>query len=339
MAGAHFWRIAPKPIFINAYTANRARTDAWVKLIARDHCFAQLDSSFTGYPGVASLSAYNPDESTPSSTVTLSALTNAVATVYGHASSGVARASVIIGELDGIKSSWGPAPDNPTQDVLGIGIFNTVVSTVPHVKTDAGTPSDFYANSMTTSDGINTFIMRQGDEDPSCDFASSNPNFQIGTGQLSADGYTVRNHSDEECFETEANISVTTMTGNGVLRNLDSWIQGGATVGMAGTGLIALSGGPLTLSGTPGSTGTMGFLGVASVTAHLIVPRGGTDVLFPFEAIAIAGLYDQTAGAQQFMLYYSEVTYLPSPFESFRNMILTLMFDRGRPISSVDTCP
>jgi hypothetical protein len=312
-------RVAPKPIYINAYTASRSETQAKVKLMAWDNCSA-IDASG------GSLASYDPDKVTPSDTVIVAdgPDSNGVASVKA-AGTGKGRSAVIIGTVGGVSS-----------DNFADG--NAVVSAIPHAFSADGVSSDLYtASGVGSSNGENSFIMRVGDEDSSADIEDQNP--AVTLASLEAEAYPVPERALADCFETEGHIAVSTLEADGDLENLG--IGGIATA--TGTGLIVVGGGAMTNdSGVVGSVGRMGATVIASLFAWLDPdnsPQTQDPFTFDLSGNSLIAALVHTATRQEFEGWSCGNTFLDSPFDSSRNMIFKLLFWRPRPISSSAPCP
>jgi hypothetical protein len=221
---ANFMRLAPKPISIYAQTGTQAGSSANVKLLGLDECGNPLD--LTGH--TISLDVYNPDKTTASNAVTVGSphSSTGIATVDAN-SSGVVRSGVVIGTVDGISS-----------DSMLSG--NTVVSTVPRAA-----PATFTEDSSIghggNADGINSMIIRGSDERNSSDMEHQNPAIRMRDGSESVQLVTHRIPFGGTTFETEANISCGTMTGEGDVANLDPGLHHNSAV--AGTAMGVVAGG------------------------------------------------------------------------------------------------
>jgi hypothetical protein len=312
-------RVAPKPIYINAYTQSRSETQAKVKLMAWDNC-----GPISAAGG--SLVAYDPDKITPSDTVVVAdgPDANGVSSVKATATS-KGRSAVVIGTVNGVSS-----------DAFADG--NTVVTAVPHAFSADGVSSDLYtASGVGNSNGENSFIMRVGDEDDSATIEDQNP--AVTLTSLEAEAYPIPNRTDADCFETEGNIAVSTLEADGNLENLGV----GGIVTATGTGLIVLTGGAMTDDfGVVGSVGRMGATVIASLFAWLDPddsPQEQDPFVFDLSGNSLAAALVQTATRQNFEGWSSSNTFLTPPFDSSRNMIFKLLFWRSRPISGTEPCP
>ena len=87
---------------------------------------------------------------------------------------------------------------------------------------------------------------------------------------------------------------------------------------MAGSGLLTYSGGPLTQGGVIGDAGEMGLIGFSSVGAHMVIPRAGQDLVFPFEGLGVGAFMTQNMNGydQKVQLFYCDDSYMPPPFGS-----------------------
>ncbi|MFC1654613.1 hypothetical protein ACFL2F_02305, partial [Myxococcota bacterium] len=325
---AVFQRVAPKPIFINAWTSGRAETQAKVKLMAWDNCSS---ISLAG----ATLVSYDPDRVTPSDTVVVASAIdgNGVAAVKAT-TTGKGRSAVIIGTVAGVSS-----------DSFADG--NTVVTAIPHIKSADGVGTDVYtASGLGNSNGENSFIMRVGDEDDSATISEQNPTVLLSS--LTAEAYTIPDGSTDDCFETEGNIAVSTLEADGVMENLGITEGPGGTSGRAtatGTGILVLAGGAMTDdAGVVGSLGRMGATVIASLYAWLDPDDGSAGgvqdpFMFNLSGNSLVTALVQTATRQNWEGWSSSSTYLDPPFGSYRNMIFKLLFWRSRPISANEPCP
>ncbi len=211
-ASAHFFRLAPKPIFIFADTGTLDGSEAAVKLLGLDRCGNPLDLS--GRP--ISLAAYDPGTLSPSAAVGVAAPdpSSGLATV-AHLSDAV-RSAVVVGTVGGISSD--DLPDG-----------NTVVSTVPNLLS----PDEFTEDPVLgNDDGINSLIMRGGDESDLLDPLTLNPAIRFQMTILDA-------YPFPDATETEAHLLASTMIGEGDVTN----IPGGGQSVTGGTMVAGVSGG------------------------------------------------------------------------------------------------
>jgi hypothetical protein len=313
-----FWRTSPKPIFVNARTGSRLETQANVKMMAWDGC----NNPFTWEGGTATIEAYNPDDSFSGASSSTAVVTGAVNDLTGVAAvggntSGVARAAVVVGFVRTASSD----------DLYSLEgrEGNVTVTAVPHAKSDPD-----WSGTGITDDGKNAVVLRAGDEAPSDDSTQANP--MMGLTKLDLWGYTAPDGSDPtECFETERNISVNSMTGSGTIYNLG--VSG--PVLAAGTGLTVFSGSPMAdPTGAIGNTGTIGVLGMAGLNAEM-EPATQPAMCMALTGLTLGATLDQSGSSQTFASFDSTPTVI---LDSFRNVVLQLVFSRAS-VSVTDPCP
>ncbi|RLB58495.1 MAG: hypothetical protein DRI34_04625, partial [Deltaproteobacteria bacterium] len=304
-ATANFWRLGPQPVYIFGQTGSQAGSSAGLKLLGLDTCGNPLDLS--GHS--ISLDAYDPDKSTPSSAVTVSApdASTGVA-VASDNGTGNLRAAVVIGTVDGLSSN----------DLDG-GAGNVVVSTVPRLA-----PGHFDDDSTLGNDnGINSMIIRGADESNSSDMQHQNPAIRIadGTESVWCDTYTIPDGAGP-VYETEANLSAATLTGEGWVANLAV----AAYDAVAGTALVVVSGGPLALVGALAAT-----IGIDPDTSQ----AGETVMAVP--AVILPGWLrnPDTSGMQEIEAFYNALLFFEDDGVSGggypRGLSLRLLFERAMP--------
>ena len=290
---ANFWRTGPKPIFLFAATGTRNGSSALVKLVGMDVCGNPLN--LTGE--TLNLWAEDPDGSTPADAVSVSApnASSGLATVVHRSSA--RRAAVLMGTVGALSSD--DLPDG-----------NLVATTVP----DLLLPGNWHADpALSNDDGINSIILRGGDESSTTDAAVLNPAIRFQSTAVNS--YSIPDGSGP-VYANERNLLASTMVGEGDMRNT----PGSGVAAMAGTGLFVISG------------GASGVLGVFSARAlyeinMIITIEGSMDV----NGMSLSGVLRQTGAEQEIEMNSSGLMYYDADGDELRNIILRLLFQRPLP--------
>jgi len=287
-AAANFWRLGSKPIFIFAKTGSQAGSSATVKLLGLDTCGNPL-----GVLGHSlSLDAYNPvTPYTNSNAVTAGSpnATTGVATVVDNGS-GTVRSAVLVGTLDGMSSN--------DYYVLGKNAGNMVVSAVPRLATD--TFEEYSA--LGNNNGVNSLIIRGADESSSSEAQHQNPGIRLSDGTESVDlDVTTSPTGMVPFFETESNISLGTMTGEGWAANMETSFD--FYDAAAGTSLGVITG------------GVQGLIAVLAANVGIDPStdlQGTTEIFMSVPPVVMSGqtLTPNGSGDQEINLNYDAMLFM-----------------------------
>ncbi len=323
-ARANLWRVTPggQPVYLAAETGSLAGTSILMKVEALDSCGNVLPLGGR----TVTVWAENPDGSTPSTAVQVSAPdTNGLVTVSA-VGSGDARAAMIGADVDGTST-------NDSE--------KGVVVAVPQLRPGNYTEDPALGN----DDGVNSIVFRGGSESGgTTDTVHINPAFRLQTVDVTSYDMnwmcTVGIIPACECpaagtalsapcgdvFETEQHLSLATMTGEGDMKNLrigtgDAAVGGSAILGVCG--------------GYDNSSAIGGICTVVSaqVTYDVSITSGSQNV----DGTVLTGTLKQSGGEQRLealsngiMLYDDRGDSNPGNDE-IRQLVFRLIVRRAMP--------
>jgi hypothetical protein len=211
---------------------------------------------------------------------------------------------VVVGSVDGITS------DDPTYGAGGV-----TVTAVPRWRA----PANFTDNGVGNADGINSLIFRGG-TGGSGETDTENMNPAVRLTAVDYEPYRVPDGSGPD-FETEAHVNAATLTGSGNI----TYVPGSnKRAAMAGTGLMAFSGGP------QGLTGAISANSNYCVRIFIFPVCGDMSV----DGITLPGWFTQAGGVQEIEQRYSAVMHYDDcdgSCDEHRNINLNILTSRGMP--------
>ena len=322
-AMAGFWRVPPSPpVFISAKTGSLNGSSVKVKILALDSCGNPL--SLNGR--TVNVWTENPDGTTPSTSVSVSPPDSAGVVTVSALSTGVVRAAFIGASVDGVSTG--------SSD-------KAVVVPVPVLQPGTYTGDPALAN----NDGINSLIYRGGDESGGIfDTVHVNPAMRMQTVNVvtydlnwmctvgiisSCECPAVGRELSSTCgsvYETEKNIVLATVKGEGDLRNL---AIGTGNVAVGGTSFLDIMSG---FSQSQGSGGLMGILS-AQVSYEVSISSGVKNA----DGTVHTGWLRQNSSEQEIEtnasgleLYNDRGNSNPADDE-IRNLLVRILFQRAMP--------